>query len=234
MSTKAIEKSGSGKRTDVKRLAILAMFTALGYICLFLFRFKVSFLTLDFKDVFITMAGFVYGPLAALGVSLAESLLELATLSDTGFWGALMNFAGSAAFAVTASAVYKYNRNFKGAIIGLVSAVFCMTAVMLVMNLFITPIYAHTDMATVVGMILPLLLPFNLIKSVLNAALAFIFYKPVSQALKSIHLLPRSETAFSISKRSVIGLVIALAVMAAAVVVVISVFNGTFMVVDRK
>lgn len=231
MSTKTIESKVTTKKTDVKKITILAMFAALGYICLFVFRFKVSFLTLEFKDVFITMAGFVFGPVAALGVALAESLLEMVTLSDTGFWGALMNFAGSATFAVTAAVIYKYNKSFKGAVIGLTAAVFSMTAVMLLMNLLITPIYAHTDVKTVIGMIIPLLLPFNLIKSVLNAAIAFILYKPISQALKSIHLLPKKDDDFKVGKKSVIGLVIASCIIIISIVVVLMVFKGNFEII---
>ena len=231
MSTKTIESKVTTKKTDVKKITILAMFAALGYICLFVFRFKVSFLTLEFKDVFITMAGFVFGPVAALGVALAESLLEMVTLSDTGFWGALMNFAGSATFAVTAAVIYKYNKSFKGAVIGLTAAVFSMTAVMLLMNLLITPIYAHTDVKTVIGMIVPLLLPFNLIKSVLNAAIAFILYKPISQALKSIHLLPKKDDDFKVGKKSVIGLVIASCIIIISIAVVLMVFKGNFEII---
>ena len=231
MSTKTIESKVTTKKTDVKKITILAMFAALGYICLFVFRFKVSFLTLEFKDVFITMAGFVFGPVAALGVALAESLLEMVTLSDTGFWGALMNFAGSATFAVTAAVIYKYNKSFKGAVIGLTAAVFSMTAVMLLMNLLITPIYAHTDVKTVIGMIIPLLLPFNLIKSVLNAAIAFILYKAISQALKSIHLLPKKDDDFKVGKKSVIGLVIASCIIIISIAVVLMVFKGNFEII---
>ena len=231
MSTKTIESKVTTKKTDVKKITILAMFAALGYICLFVFRFKVSFLTLEFKDVFITMAGFVFGPVAALGVALAESLLEMVTLADTGFWGALMNFAGSATFAVTAAVIYKYNKSFKGAVIGLTAAVFSMTAVMLLMNLLITPIYAHTDVKTVIGMIIPLLLPFNLIKSVLNAAIAFILYKPISQALKSIHLLPKKDDDFKVGKKSVIGLVIASCIIIISIAMVLMVFKGNFEII---
>lgn len=234
MSSKAIAGTVPAKKFDVKKMTILAMFAALGYLCLFVFRFKVSFLTLDFKDVFITMAGFVFGPMAAAGVALAESLLEMVTLSDTGFWGALMNFAGSATFAVTASAIYKYNKSFKGAVIGLVAAVFSMTAVMIVMNLLITPIYMHCDTKTVVGFILPLLLPFNLIKSILNAAITFILYKPLSQALKAIHLLPAKDDVFKVNKKSVIGLTVAAVVIVVSVILVVAVFNGSFEIVRSK
>ena len=194
---------------NVKKLSILAMFIALGYLCLFVFRFKVTFLTLDFKDVFITMAGFVYGPIAALAVALTETLLELATISDTGFWGALMNFVGSAAFAVTASLIYKFNKTFKGAVI------------------LITPIYAHTDAKTVVSMIPKLLLPFNLIKGMLNASIAFILYKPLSQALRATGMLPKSSASFSMNRRSLFGLLAAAAVIVASVVLIFTVFDGS-------
>ncbi len=233
MSTKTAGASSS-KKMDVKEMTILAMFTALGYLCLFVFRFKVSFLTLEFKDVFITMAGFVFGPLAAVGVALAESLLEMVTLSDTGFLGAVMNFGGSAAFAVTASLIYKYNKSFKGAVIGLIAAMFSMTAVMLVMNLFITPIYAHTTIDVVIGMIMPLLLPFNLIKSALNAAICFMLYKPISQALKSIHMLSRRDDGFTVTRNTIIGIVIAGLVIVGSIVLVLTVFGGNFELVKSK
>ena len=233
MSTKTAGASSS-KKMDVKEMTILAMFTALGYLCLFVFRFKVSFLTLEFKDVFITMAGFVFGPLAAVGVALAESLLEMVTLSDTGFLGAVMNFGGSAAFAVTASLIYKYNKSFNGAVIGLIAAMFSMTAVMLVMNLFITPIYAHTTIDEVIGMIMPLLLPFNLIKSALNAAICFMLYKPISQALKSIHMLSRRDDGFTVTRNTIIGIVIAGLVIVGSIVLVLTVFGGNFELVKSK
>ena len=228
MSTRKNE-SGS----QVKKLTILAMFTALGYICLFVFRFKVSFLTLEFKDVFITMAGFVYGPLAALAVALVETLVEMVTLSDTGFWGALMNFCGSAAFAGTAALVYKYNKSFKGAIVGLTAAVFSMTAVMLLMNLFITPLYTGASLKDVVGMIPTLLLPFNLVKSVLNAGLCFMLYKPISTALKGIGMLPRGEKEFVVDKKSVLGLAAAAVIVAISVFVVINTLGGGFELVRK-
>ncbi len=221
----------TSQKTNVKKLTVLALFIALAYICLFVFRIKVSFLTLDFKDVFITLAGFVYGPISALCIALVEALLELISVSDTGFWGAIMNFAGSAAFAVTASVIYKYNKTFLGAVIGLISAVFSMTAVMIVMNLIITPIYTKAPVATIIDMILPLLLPFNLIKSILNASLTFVLYKPISQALKTINVLPKSGSGFTFNKRTAIGLVAALCIAAASVAVLLTLLDGQFEVV---
>lgn len=228
MNTKTIRTDAPAKRYDVKKISALALFTAFGYICLYVFHFKVQFLTLDFKDVFITLAGFVYGPAAAVTVAFADSLLELITVSSTGFWGALMNFAGSAAFAATASLIYKYNRTFRGAVTGLVTSVFAMTAVMLVMNLIITPIYTKTSVSVVAGMILPLLLPFNLIKALLNAALTFVLYKPVTHTLKAAHIMPESNSQFAVSHRTVIGLIIAAAVVAASVLILVLLLGGSW------
>ena len=179
------------------------------------------------------MAGFVYGPAAAALVAAVETVLELFTVATTGFWGAIMNFAGSAAFAVTASLIYKYRRSFSGAIIGLVSAVFAMTAVMLVMNMIITPIYTGADLKTVIGMIMPLLLPFNLTKAILNAAVTFIVYKPLSQALKGARVIPASDSNFKIGKKTVAGVVIAAVIVAASIAVLIGLFDGTFEFVKK-
>lgn len=216
------------KKINTRKLVVLGLFIALGYICLFVFRFRVQFLTLDFKDVFITIAGFIYGPVVAAAVALIESLLELFTVSDTGFWGAIMNFISSAVFALTASLIYKYNKNFKGAVIGLVSAVFSRTAVILLTNLIITPIYTNTDVKTVASMIMPLLLPFNLIKSLLNAVLIFMLYKPISQALKSMNILPKSNNEFTVNKRTIFGLIIAGIILIVSIVLMIVMLGGNF------
>ncbi len=222
------------RNNHLKKLSVMGLFIALGYICLFVFRFRVQFLTLDFKDVFITLAGFIYGPVAAVTIAFIEAILELITVSSTGFWGAIMNFAGSAAFALTASLIYKYNKSFKGAIIALVSAVFSTTAVMMLANLLITPIYTHTDVKTVTSMILPLLLPFNLIKSILNAVFTFILYKPVSQALRSMNILPKSENKFALNKRTVCGIIAACVILIISVVVMIVLLGGDFEFVKHR
>lgn len=222
------------RNNNLKKLSVLGLFIALGYICLFVFRFRIQFLTLDFKDVFITLAGFIYGPVAAVTIAFIESVLEFITVSSTGFWGAIMNFAGSAAFAVTASLIYKYNKSFKGAIVALVSSVFSTTAVMMLANLLITPIYTNTDVKTVAGMILPLLLPFNLIKSILNAVFTFILYKPVSQALRSMNILPKSESKFALNKRTVCGIIAACIILIVSIALTIVLLGGDFEFVKQS
>ncbi len=224
-NTAAKRENAENGGMSAKKLTVLAMFAALAYLCLFVFRFKVSFLSLEIKDSFITMAGFVFGPLTAVGLALAESLLEMVTLSDTGIYGAVMNFAGSAAFAGVASLIYKYRKTLGGALAGLISAAVVMSGVMILMNILITPLYMKVPRSVVVGMIPTLLLPFNLIKGSLNSGMVFLLYKPLSEALKGIGMLPKKED-FRFGKKSVIVLIAAAAVIAAAVVCIIMFLDG--------
>ena len=172
-------------REKILRMVMIALFCAFAYASTSLFHIKVTFLTFDIKDCIITIGGLLFGPLAAVIVSAVTALLELFTVSETGFYGMLMNFVSSASFSVVAALIYRYRRNLFGAVNGLVSAVFSMTALMLCMNLLVVPLYTPgVDTATVAAMLPTLILPFNLTKAVMNAALVLILYKPVSTALR--------------------------------------------------
>jgi hypothetical protein len=64
---------------------------------------------------------------------------------------------------------------------------------MMLANLFITPYYMGVPRGEVVKLIPKLLLPFNLLKALLNSALVMIIYKPISTALKRAKLIKRSD-----------------------------------------
>jgi riboflavin transporter FmnP len=175
----------------VKRLVGIGCFSALAYIVTFVVRIPVQFLTFDAKDAVIVIASFIYGPQSGLIISLLAALIELITISGTGIYGFLMNFLSSCAFACTASLIYYSRRNLTSAIVGLYSSVAVTTAVMMGLNYFITPLYLGVDRTVVVGMLPTLLLPFNLAKSVLNAGIAMLLYKPIVVAMRRAHLIDR-------------------------------------------
>ena len=227
-----MSKGSSGK---IKRLVLAALFSALAYAATLLTAWiKVSgFLTFDTKDAVITIAGLVLGPVYALVISLLVSLIEIIFVPDTGFWGFLMNFLSTAAFACVCSLIYKYKKNIVSAAIGLVAAVFSMTAMMVVLNLFVTPIYTGMPMSTIAAMIPTLFLPFNFTKAVLNAALVLMLYKPISRALKATKMTVSAEKSHSISTKSkVLRYLIIYSVgailVAASVCVLIFVLHGEF------
>lgn len=160
-----------------------------------LLRFPVVlFLSYEPKDVVIAIGGFLYGPLAALGISLVVSFIEMLTISSTGWIGFVMNFLSSAAFAGTAALLYRKKRTQGSAIAGLFGGALLMTVLMLLWNYLITPLYMHTARADVAAMLVPVFLPFNLLKGCLNATITVLLYKPVVQGLRHAHLLPPSKT----------------------------------------
>ena len=211
-----------------------ALFCALAYVAMFVTSWiKVGFLTFDAKDTVITIAGLLFGPIYSLIISFMVAFIELITVGDTGFWGFLMNFLSTAAFSCSCALIYKYKKNIKGAIIGLVAAIFSMTAAMVLLNLFITPIYTGMPTASIAQMIPTLFLPFNVTKATMNAALVLMLYKPVSRAMKAAKVLPESEEkGGKMSKRSVLMNLavfgIGLLLVAVSVIVFIFVLGGGF------
>ena len=183
--------------SKTKKLVLMAMLAALAYIVMVVGRIPistVSFLKYDPKDVVITVGGFILGPVSAFIVSLVVSLIEMVTVSETGPIGALMNVLSTCAFACTAAAVYKKNRTLKGAVVGLVSGVILMTGIMLLWNYFITPIYMGYPREAVAAMLVPVFLPFNLIKGGINAGLTLLLYKPIVGALRKAKLAPPTSS----------------------------------------
>lgn len=187
----------TNSRINAKKLAVMAMLCAIAYVVMFTLRIPVKFLTYEPKDSIITIGGFMLGPLAAAAMSIVVAFLEMITVSDSGPIGMLMNVMAACAFSCTASFIYLRKRTMKGAVIGLSAGVFAMTAIMLLWNYLITPFYMGGDIAearqTVVGMMVTLLLPFNLLKAVGNMALVMLLYKPVVTAVRKAGLLPPSE-----------------------------------------
>lgn len=179
----------------IKKLVVAAMFCALAFASIFIMHINVSFLSFDAKDAIITIAGLLLGPIYSLGLSIAVPILESITLGDTGIWGFLMDVLSTASFSCVCALNYKYMKNIRGAAIGLGASVLSMTAVMLLFNLFIVPLYTPTiTTAGVMTMIPTLFLPFNLTKGLLNSAIVLVLYKPVSKALKAAKILPKSDT----------------------------------------
>lgn len=50
-------------------------------------------------------------------------------------------------------------------------------------NVIVTPFYAHMTTAQVVALIVPALLPFNVLKFTIHGVVTFLIYKPISNLL---------------------------------------------------
>ena len=184
-------------RTNTKQLTLMAMLAAMAYVAMLITRplpAVAGFLSYDLKDVIIVISGFMLGTGPALLITLAVSLIEMVTVSSTGPIGLLMNVLSTSAFVVPASVLYHRNRSLKSAAMGLTLGVILMTVVMLAWNYIITPLYMHVPREVVAGMLLPTVLPFNLVKGGLNAGITMLVYKPLASALRRAGLLAPSNS----------------------------------------
>ena len=173
-----------------KQMVMLALLASIAYLIVSLVRIPVVlFLKYEPKDVIITIGGFLFGPMASFVVSLLVSLIEMVTISETGPIGALMNLLSTCCFACTASYIYKKNRTLKGAILALVIGTIFMTGAMLLWNWLITPLYMGYPREAVAAMLVPVFLPFNLLKAGLNTAFVLFLYKPLVNALRKTGLV---------------------------------------------
>jgi riboflavin transporter FmnP len=198
---------------SARQLATMALFIALGLILSFI-EFPLlpgtDFLKYDASSVPALLAGFTYGPVAGCLVGVITALVHAFFTGN--FWGALMNIGVVIAFVLPISLIYKYslksqqkkntldNTLVPGAnvqtmqtnakvpntliIVGLVLSCVLTIAAAIVMNLVVTPIYMGVPRAAVIGMILPILLPFNILKAIINSVLGFVLLKSLRSFLR--------------------------------------------------
>jgi len=213
------------KNTELlKKMAGIGIFAALAFITTLICKLIPSvagFLSLDAKDAVIAIASFVYGPVAAPIISLIVAFIEFITISETVIWGFLMNFVSSTTFSLVASLIYKYRKSFNGAIIGFATAVALTTGVMLALNPIIVPLYSGAPREVVIEMLPTVLLPFNFAKTLLNAAVAILLYKPAINALRSARLVKRSEHKVEFNKISILTLIVGGVSLLSALVILI-------------
>ena len=208
----------------VRYMTMVGMLSAYAYVLTLIgkvvpIRFN-DFLQYDPKDAVIVISGFALGPLASLFVSVIVAFLELITISSTGVIGFLMNVLSSVSFACIAAFIYKHRKSLGGAVFALTVSSVVTVGAMVLWNYLVTPVYMGVPREVVAGMILPVFLPFNVIKCGLNASLAMLIYKPFVQAMRSVKLLPAPVTDDDLQDKAHFKLSVtipALAVMAAMV-----------------
>ena len=168
-STHATTASSNGWST--KRIAILAMLCAAAAISTMVLQFPlipgVTFLKYDPSGVFALLAGVAYGPAAGAIVSVLPYLLHLTT--ESGIYGTIM--------AILATLTYVL-----ALIVGsVVSVVACILG-----NLVVTPIYTGMSVEAVSGLIVPALLPFNVVKVAVNSIIFVVIMRSATSLFESI------------------------------------------------
>ena len=170
---------------STKKLTVLAMLTALSAVLITLVHFPLfpaaAFLEYDPADVAILIGTFAFGPMAGLAVTVIASAIQAFLLGGAGMYGFLMHVIASGTLVLVAGNIYRLFHTRMGGLIALVAGTVAMGLVMMVANHFITPHFMGQPTAVVDALLLPGILPFNLLKAGINSAVTFLVYKTVSR-----------------------------------------------------
>ncbi|MCI1644653.1 MAG: ECF transporter S component [Olsenella sp.] len=175
------EASGWGTR----RIAVTALLCAMAAICTLLLEFPilpgVTWLKYDPSGIVALIAGFAFGPATGAVVSVIPYLVHVTTAS--GVYGMIMAVLATFSLVMPASLIYRRNRTMRGAVLGLVTGGVVCLAACIVGNLIVTPFYTGMPLDAVIALIVPALLPFNLIKIAINCAVFAFIMRPAFKAM---------------------------------------------------
>ncbi len=135
-------------------------------------------------DIAILVGTFTLGPWAGLVMTVVASIIQGVTVSaQSGVYGIIMHFIATGTMVAVAGFIYKYKRTFKGALLALILGTLATGGVMAVANILITPHFMGVPRQVVLDLLLPGILPFNLLKMGINAAVTLVIYKPLSRLI---------------------------------------------------
>lgn len=193
----------AAQRSRTHKIAVTAMLSAVAAVLMFL-EFPIpflipSFVEMDFSELPALLAAFSMGPVSGVIVCLVKNVIKGLFFSGTSGVGEMCNFLLGVCFVIPAGLIYKYKKTRSGALIGALAGAVIMAVGSIPVNYFISyPVYtAFMPLDAIIGMyqeiypgvngLLACLIifnaPFTLLKGLLDTALCFLIYKPLSPLL---------------------------------------------------
>ncbi len=179
------------KNNKTQKLVLMALLTAISLILLVVPFLRMPlipaapYLVYDAMDIPILIGGFWLGPVAGLIITLVGALIQGVALNiEGGIYGILMHMLATGAFVTTASLIYRRRKTPTNMIIGLICGTLAMTLIMIPANLIVTPLFLGYPVSAVRALILPVIIPFNLLKAGINSVATLLIYLPISKIKK--------------------------------------------------
>lgn len=192
------------------KLVLIAMFSALAFVIMLLEIplpfIAPTFYKLDFSEVPVFIGSFALGPISGVLIELIKIILKLIIKgTETAFVGEIANFVIGCALILPSSIIYKYKKTKKSAVISLIVSTLFMAIIGTLINaFFLLPFYSSfygLPLDTIINMgksIIPLInntvtfcvfcvLPFNLIKGIIDSIITILIYKPLSNTINNIN-----------------------------------------------
>ena len=168
-----------------RKLTVMAMLVAISVVLVYLVHFPIfpamDFLEYDPADIPILIGTFAFGPVAGIVLTVIASGIQALTVSaQSGPYGFIMHVIATGTLVLVSGIIYRIRHSRAGAVLALLCGTVAMGLVMMVANHFITPAFGM-PVDVVDALLLPVILPFNLIKAGINSLITFLLYKSVSR-----------------------------------------------------
>lgn len=154
----------------------------------------VSWMRYDMADVPILVGSLLLGPLPGMIILVITSAIQAFVLGMDGMAGFIMHVIASGTLLLIPSIIYRRKATFKRLVIGLVLGTLGMTTIMIGWNLIITPIFLGASMETVLEMMVPFIIPFNLIKAGLNSMITGVVFYSLKPLQTKVFRLSNKNT----------------------------------------
>lgn len=173
----------------LQNLTTLAMLAALSIISAALINFPllpaVPFMKYDPADIPILIAACMFGPWRALLVVAVTSILQgVFTGADGGVIGVFMHFVATGFYAVVTGWIYQRSHAPFKLLLSLATGALAMVASMAICNLIFTPIFLGVPVDIVWDMMVPAILPFNILKASINGLATYFIFKSLTHFLQ--------------------------------------------------
>ena len=188
------------------KLTVTAMLSTVAFLLMFI-EFPIpalipAFVKLDISDLPELLAAFSLGPVYGVVVSFLKNLLfSVLHGTSSAYVGELFNFIMGAVFSFSAGFIYRRHKSRRGALIGALAGAVLKAALSVPLNYFVVyPAYVvcyKLPLDAIIGMyqairpstdgllecLLVFNMPFTFCKGLLDVALCFLIYKPLSPLL---------------------------------------------------
>lgn len=169
---------------STRKLTLMGIMVALSIILVYTVRFPIipaaPYLEYEPGDIPIFIVTFLYGPLSGLLTTIVVSVVQGITVSaSSGIIGIIMHIFATGSYVLVAGNIYKLKKNRSNEIISLLSGIAIWVLSMCFWNIIFTPIFEGFPREAIVKMLLPVFVPFNLIKAGINSIITFFVYETI-------------------------------------------------------
>ena len=202
----AIPSARAAGRSRTHKVTVTAMLSAVAFVLMFI-EFPIpalipAFVKLDISDLPELLAAFSLGPVYGVVVTLLKNVLfSVLHGTSSAYVGEMFNFIMGSVFSFSAGYIYQKRKSRKSALIGAIVAAVLMSILSVPLNYFVVyPAYVvcyKLPLDAIIGMyqairpstngllecLMVFNMPFTFVKGMLDVALCFLIYKPLSPLL---------------------------------------------------